>query len=58
VIATQALDYSTARVTVELGALGNDAVALGASTLPVAELLAAGGRLPDGQRNARRRASR
>jgi predicted NBD/HSP70 family sugar kinase len=58
VIAAQALDYSAARVTVELGGLGNDAVALGASTLVVEELLAAGGRLPDGQRNARRRALR
>jgi predicted NBD/HSP70 family sugar kinase len=47
VLAAQALDYSATRVTVELGQLGNDAVALGASTLVVEELLASGGRPPE-----------
>ena len=45
VVAEQALDYAAARVSVELGQLGNDAVALGASTLVLETLLAAGGRL-------------
>ena len=45
VVAQQALDYAAARVTVELGRLGDDAVALGASTLVLETLLAAGGRL-------------
>jgi predicted NBD/HSP70 family sugar kinase len=40
----QALAYPAARVTVELGRLGADAVALGASTLVVEQLLASGGR--------------
>jgi predicted NBD/HSP70 family sugar kinase len=40
----QALGYAASRVTLELGRLGGDAVALGASTLVVEELLAAGGR--------------
>jgi predicted NBD/HSP70 family sugar kinase len=44
VLAAQALDYATARVSLELGQLGPDAVALGASTLVVEELLARGGR--------------
>lgn len=44
VIAAQALDYAEARVSVELGRLGGDAVAVGASTLVVEELLLAGGR--------------
>lgn len=57
VIAAQALDYSATRVSVELGRLGNDAVALGASTLVIEELLAGGGRLPEGQGNGRRRAT-
>lgn len=47
VLAAQALEYSGTRVTVELGELGNDAVALGASTLVVGELLAAGGHPPE-----------
>lgn len=46
VIAAQALDYAAGRVSVELGQLGTDAVALGASTLVVEDLLASGGRLP------------
>jgi predicted NBD/HSP70 family sugar kinase len=46
VIAAQALDYSADRVSVELGRLGNDAVALGASTLVIEALLAGGGRPP------------
>jgi predicted NBD/HSP70 family sugar kinase len=46
VVAAQALDYAAARVAVEPGRLGADAVALGASTLVVEELLAAGGRAP------------
>jgi len=45
VVAEQALDYAAARVSVELGQLGNDAVALGAATLVLETLLAAGGRL-------------
>jgi predicted NBD/HSP70 family sugar kinase len=57
VIAAQALDYSAARVKVELGRLGNDAVALGASTLVVEELLAGGGRPPEGRGSRRRRAA-
>ena len=57
VIAAQALDYSATRVSVELGRLGNDAVALGASTLVIEELLAGGGRLPDGQASSHRRSA-
>jgi predicted NBD/HSP70 family sugar kinase len=53
VIAAQALDYSATRVSVEIGRLGNDAVALGASTLVIEELLAGGGRLPEGRANRR-----
>jgi predicted NBD/HSP70 family sugar kinase len=56
VLAAQALDYSVTRVSVELGRLGHDAVALGASTLVVEELLASGGRPPDGRADRRRRA--
>jgi predicted NBD/HSP70 family sugar kinase len=47
VVAAQALDYAAARVSVELGQLGTDAVALGASTLVVEDLLARGGRPPE-----------
>jgi predicted NBD/HSP70 family sugar kinase len=57
VIAAQALDYSATRVSVELGRLGNDAVALGASTLVIEELLAGGGRPPEGQASGRRRSA-
>jgi predicted NBD/HSP70 family sugar kinase len=57
VIAAQALDYSATRVTVELGQLGNDAVALGASTLVVEELLAGGGRPPEVRAERRPRVS-
>jgi predicted NBD/HSP70 family sugar kinase len=57
VLAAQALDYSATRVTVELGQLGNDAVALGASTLVVEELLAGGGRPPEARAVRRRRAT-
>jgi predicted NBD/HSP70 family sugar kinase len=57
VLAAQALDYSATRVTVELGQLGNDAVALGASTLVVEELLASGGRPPEASPEHRRRAT-
>jgi predicted NBD/HSP70 family sugar kinase len=46
VVAAQALEYAADRVSIEIGQLGNDAVALGASTLVVEELLAAGGRPP------------
>lgn len=46
VVASQALDYAAERVSIEVGKLGNDAVALGASTLVAEELLAAGGRPP------------
>jgi predicted NBD/HSP70 family sugar kinase len=45
-IQAQALDYAATRVTVELGQLGQDAVALGASTLVVEDLLASGGQPP------------
>jgi predicted NBD/HSP70 family sugar kinase len=55
VVAAQALHYPATRVAVELGRLGAEAVALGASTLIVEELLAGGGRLPEGaQRSATR----
>jgi predicted NBD/HSP70 family sugar kinase len=47
VVAGQALDYAAARVSVVLGQLGTDAVALGASTLVVEELLARGGQPPE-----------
>lgn len=47
VVAAQALDYAAARVSVVLGQLGTDAVAMGASTLVVEELLANGGRPPE-----------
>jgi predicted NBD/HSP70 family sugar kinase len=57
VLAAQALDYSATRVTVELGQLGNDAVALGASTLVVEELLASGGRPPEARSVQLRRAT-
>jgi predicted NBD/HSP70 family sugar kinase len=50
VLNTQALDYSADRVSLELGQLGTDAVALGASTLIVEEILARGGRLLGGDR--------
>ena len=39
-----ALDYLAERTEVVLGALGPEAVALGAATLPIAQLLANGGR--------------
>jgi len=42
---------------VELGQLGNDAVALGASTLVIEELLASGGRLPESRAGNLRRAT-
>jgi predicted NBD/HSP70 family sugar kinase len=57
VLAAQALEYSATRVTVELGQLGNDAVALGASTLVVEELLASGGRPPEARAGHLRRAT-
>jgi predicted NBD/HSP70 family sugar kinase len=47
VVAAQALDYAAARVSVVLGHLGTDAVALGASTLVVEELLVRGGQPPE-----------
>lgn len=50
VLGEQALDYAADRVTLELGRLGTDAVALGASTLIVEEILASGGRPPAGER--------
>jgi predicted NBD/HSP70 family sugar kinase len=55
VLAAQALEYSATRVSVELSQLGNDAVALGASTLVVGELLASGGRPPIARVERRRR---
>jgi predicted NBD/HSP70 family sugar kinase len=50
VLTAQALGYAASRVTLELGRLGPDAVALGASTLIVEELLAGGGRLLPAER--------
>ena len=47
VVAAQALDYAAARASVVLGQLGTDAVALGASTLVVEELLVRGGQPPE-----------
>jgi predicted NBD/HSP70 family sugar kinase len=49
VIAAQALDYTATRVSLALGRLGDEAVALGASTLIVEELLASGGHPPAGR---------
>lgn len=46
VLAEQALEYAASRVSLDLGQLGTDAVALGASTLIVEEILARGGRPP------------
>jgi predicted NBD/HSP70 family sugar kinase len=40
------LDYMAGRTVLELGRLGQEAVAMGAATLPVHELLTAGGRAP------------
>lgn len=45
-VSAHALRQPAAQVSVELCKLGQDAVALGAATLPVARLLAEGGRLP------------
>jgi predicted NBD/HSP70 family sugar kinase len=54
VLLEQALDYPARSVAIELGQLGPDAVALGASTLVVERLLASGGVPPNlpGQLNA------
>jgi predicted NBD/HSP70 family sugar kinase len=46
VVAAQALDYPATRVSVDIARVRGDAVALGASTLVVEELLASGGRPP------------
>jgi predicted NBD/HSP70 family sugar kinase len=54
VLGAQALDYPATRVTLELGQLGHDAVALGASTLVVEELLSRGGEPPWKQQESRR----
>jgi predicted NBD/HSP70 family sugar kinase len=43
VVREQALDYTANYVNIELGQLGKDAVALGASALVVDELLSNGG---------------
>lgn len=43
VVDDQALEYTAQRVTIEVGELGPEAVALGASTLVIDELLANGG---------------
>ncbi|MGO9962032.1 MAG: ROK family protein [Acidimicrobiales bacterium] len=50
-LTSQALAYPASRVSVELGQLGPDAVALGASTLVIDQLLADGGAL-NGVRHA------
>jgi hypothetical protein len=42
----QALEYTASRVSIEVGQLGAEAVALGASTLVVDQLLANGGTPP------------
>jgi hypothetical protein len=42
----QALEYTASRVTIEIGQLGAEAVALGACTLVMDELLANGGTPP------------
>lgn len=55
VVAAQALDYAAERVSVEIAEIGGDAVALGASTLVVEELLATGGRPPERRRATERR---
>jgi predicted NBD/HSP70 family sugar kinase len=52
VLGAQALDYPATRVSVELGRLGHDAVALGASTLVVEDLLSRGGEPPWKQRES------
>jgi hypothetical protein len=44
-VGRHALGYLAERTEVVLGQLGPEAVALGAATLPIAELLAAGGRI-------------
>ena len=44
-VRAQALDYTASRVSVEVGRLGSDAVALGASALVVDALLSSGGAL-------------
>lgn len=46
VVQDQALEYTARRVSIEVGQLGPDAVALGASTLVVDQLLSAGGTPP------------
>jgi len=45
VVAEQAFSYPATRAAVELGTLGNDAAALGASTLVVSRLIESGGEL-------------
>jgi hypothetical protein len=42
----QSLEYAGRRLVIEVGQLGAEAVALGASTLVVDELLSRGGLLP------------
>jgi predicted NBD/HSP70 family sugar kinase len=49
-VRAQALEYTASRVSVEVGRLGSDAVALGASTLVVDALLSSGGALASGDR--------
>jgi predicted NBD/HSP70 family sugar kinase len=56
VVAKQALAYPASRVSIELGQLGRDAVALGASTLVMDRLLGDGGRLPARPTGGRRTA--
>ena len=41
--AARSLRHAFGQTTIQLGQLGTDAVALGAATLPVADLLARGG---------------
>ena len=49
-VRAQALEYTASRMSVEVGRLGSDAVALGASTLVVDALLSSGGALASGDR--------
>jgi predicted NBD/HSP70 family sugar kinase len=46
VVREQALEYTASQVRIEIGLIGTDAVAMGASTLVIDALLANGGVLP------------
>ena len=55
VVHEQALDYAASDVKLALGHFGEDAIALGASTLVIAELFATGGVLPFSANSGERR---